>query len=97
MEHDTEAHAELIRLSKDPRSVCGVSGYSLLALKKVGEELTVDRVNPRLGYVVGNIRLLARGLNNAKGVGREVPRGAVLKLRWKVQRIRKDKWTREVG
>lgn len=97
MEHDTEAHAHLIKLSKDPRSRCEVSGYSRLALAKVGEELQVDRVNPRIGYVVGNIRLLAGSLNRAKGVGKEVPRGAVLKLRWKVQRIRRDKWTREVG
>jgi hypothetical protein len=76
-------------------SRCSVSGFSLLALKKVGEELTIDRIDCRKGYTKGNMRLLAGCLNRAKGVEDAVPRRAVNWLVRRMERVRKDRFTAE--
>ena len=78
----------------DVRSTCAVSGYSLLALRKVGDRLSVDRINPRLGYVHGNVRVIALSLNVAKGVGVGVPERAVQRLVRRMERVKGDKWSR---
>ena len=91
--HDTELHAAFIEKSKCMEETCEVSGYSLLALKKIGEELTIDRVDSTRGYCQGNMRLLARSLNQAKSVGLKVPGRALNRLLRRLERLRNDKWT----
>ncbi len=58
--------------AKDPRSRCAATGIAQFTLVKVGEPLEVDRIDPTKGYVRGNMQLLARSINNEKGV-REAP------------------------
>lgn len=84
----------LIR-AHDVRSTCAVSGYSLLALRKCGDQLSVDRIDPRLGYVRGNIRVIALSLNVAKGVSASVPERSVQRLARRMLRVRGDRWTRK--
>lgn len=78
----------------DVRSTCAVSGYSLLVLRKCGDRLSVDRINPRLGYVRSNIRVIALSLNVAKGVGAGVPERAIQRLVRRMLRVKEDRWSR---
>lgn len=87
---DTRAYAEMLRQACLPASRCASTGISLVGLKKLGEKLSVDRIVPGLGYVEGNMRLLASCLNSAKGRKKNIPAVAVknLLLRW--ERVRYD-------
>ena len=66
MQHDTDAHAAMLAMAHDPSAHCAVSGYSGAALAACELRLEVDRIDPRLGYLVGNMQLLAGPLNRAK-------------------------------
>lgn len=94
LRHDTEAHAEMIELSKNPTSTCCILGFSLLALKKVGEELSVDRPDPAKGYVEGNMVLMTASLNTAKGPRQEVPKRSINRVLRKLYRVRGDRWSK---
>jgi hypothetical protein len=61
-----------------------------LALRKVGERLTVDRIDSSLGYVEGNMRLLAGDLNSAKGTRKEVPWSAINRLLYRLDKTVHD-------
>ncbi len=94
---DEEAYMAMLRESKNMRSVCAVTGRSLLALRKVGEKLSIDRINPYGGYTIGNMRLLALSLNVAKGNRRTVPQSAINKLLRKLDRVVNDRLSRNDG
>jgi hypothetical protein len=68
LEHDYEAHLAMVKLSQDAHSQCAILGRSALSLWKVGELLSVDRIDPNLGYVSGNMRLITMSLNRSKGI-----------------------------
>lgn len=90
MKHDTKAHAKMIMLSRDMRSRCSLTGLSLLALKKLADMLEVDRIDSRLGYTVGNMRLLAGTLNDAKGARKEASQREINKLLRRTWKIKPD-------
>lgn len=91
MVHDTKEHVRMLKARHKPYSRCQASGISAFSLAKMGEILTVDRINPHRGYVRGNMQLLARYLNSAKGVQHKVPRAAVKRLRRRMVRFAHDK------
>jgi hypothetical protein len=77
---DETAYREMLHLAKQPESRCATSGRSLHALRKVGERLSIDRIDPNKGYTEGNMQLLALSLNKAKGNSSTVPARAVTAL-----------------
>jgi hypothetical protein len=81
----------------DPRSCCSITGRSLLALRKVGEKLSVDRINPRRGYVPGNVQLIALSLNIEKAEQRRAPVRAIDLLLRKLQHVTEDVLSTEMG
>ena len=89
--HDTLEHMRYIRAKDNPRSRCAASGYSLIALRKIGEKLTVDRIDSTKGYVRGNMQLLAASLNSAKGRLDRVPMSAMRSIERKMRRCAHDK------
>ena len=89
--HDTAEHSRYIRARYNPRSRCQASGLSLIALKKLGCILTVDRIDSRKGYVRGNMQLMADRLNSAKSSNRRVPQSAVRRLRMEYQKVAHDR------
>ena len=89
--HDTESHMRYIRAKDNPKARCSASGYSVIALRKVGDQLTVDRIDSSKGYVRGNMQLLAASLNSAKGQQPRVPVGAIRALERKMRRCANDK------
>lgn len=91
MAHDTLEHIRMLTARHKKYARCRASGISLLTLEKMGEVLTVDRINPYRGYVRGNMQLLARYLNSAKGVKRKVPKAAIKRLRRKMVRYSHDR------
>ncbi len=91
MEHDIAEHVRMLKARHRKNSRCQASGISQLTLEKMGETLTVDRINPYKGYARGNMQLLARYLNTAKGVQHKVPRAAVKRLRRRMLRYTHDK------
>ena len=91
LEHDLEAHANLILLSCAPQSRCMITGRSLHALWKVGQRLSVDRIQSHLGYILGNMQLMAIDLNSAKGVQASVPQHAIHKLLAKLDQTKDDR------
>lgn len=91
LEHDLEAHTKIVLLTRQPASLCLISGRSLLALRKVGCSLTVDRLNSQLGYVEGNMQLLASDLNSAKGAGWHVPQSAIHRLISRLDQTKNDR------
>ena len=80
----------MLRACYDPASCCSSTGRSLLALRKVGERLSVDRINPNRGYVPGNVQLLAMSLNAEKNSQRQVPRRALDALLRKLEHVTED-------
>lgn len=80
-----------IRAKDNPKARCSASGYSVIALRKVGDQLTVDRIDSSKGYVRGNMQLLAASLNSAKGQQPRVPVGAIRALERKMRRCANDK------
>jgi hypothetical protein len=97
LEHDLQAHTEMLTLADDPKSLCAATGRALLALRKVGERLTVDRISPYQGYVSGNMQLLSGRLNSAKGVGDDVPREAVRRLLRRLEHVFDDRLSEVPG
>jgi hypothetical protein len=87
----------MIHLSKDPHSVCAVTGRSLFALRKVGEKLSIDRIDPQKGYIDGNMQLLTMSLNSAKGMGDHVPQVAINRLLRKLTRVVDDNFSNNSG
>lgn len=88
---DTVAHQEALSACHDWTSRCAITGRSVFALRKVGERLSIDRIRPDLGYVPGNIQLIALSLNVAKGNRKEVPQWAVNRLLRKLERVVRDR------
>lgn len=80
----------MLVLSHMPNAVCAATGLSAFRLAKHGLRLTVDRIDPALGYIQGNMQLLTCRLNEAKGVGLEVPAGAVATLLRQAERTTED-------
>lgn len=95
--HDLNAHTHMLAQAVVPTSRCSLLGRSLLALRKIGQTLTVDRIDPTLGYIEGNMQLLARDLNSAKGAGMVVPQSIVHRLLWKLERVVNDKHSNVPG
>jgi hypothetical protein len=91
--HHTVEHMRFIRGKDNPKARCCVSGYSLLALRKIGEFLTVDRIDSSKGYVHGNMQLMAGSLNSSKGQARRVPQSAVNGLIRKMRRVANDRFS----
>lgn len=87
----------MLEAANDPRSVCAVLGRSLFALRKVGQKLTVDRIDSTKGYVDGNMQLLASDLNSAKGVSMEVPWRSVHLILRRLERVVDDRLSRVPG
>ena len=89
--HDIPHLAALTEARYRPESTCSVTGRSLLALRKIGEKLTIDRIDSALGYVPGNTQLMAGTLNSAKGCRAAVPRRAINRLLHRLSRVIEDK------
>jgi hypothetical protein len=81
----------------DDASQCAVLGRSLLALRKVGQRLTVDRIDSTIGYVQGNMQLLAADLNSAKGEDDDVPQHCINIILEKLERVFNDKLSKFPG
>lgn len=89
-QHDVALYTSYIARAHDPAERCEVTKRSLLQLRKIGERLTVDRINPKLGYVAGNMQLLTEVLNEAKGAHEKVPQRAINHLLKKLWKCRED-------
>lgn len=79
MRHETLEHALLMRKARLVRSRCSLSGLTLAQLRAGDRRgarysLQVDRIDDAIGYVRGNMRLLACRLNRAKQGLAEVSR-----------------------
>lgn len=85
--HDTSYHASLLEQRHDQKARCVVTGLSLHALCKIGEKLSVDRIDPTIGYIPGNCQLMANCLNNAKGLDSRVPQYAINRLLRRMSRV----------
>lgn len=96
-EHDVAFLAIMVKACHDPAACCSGTGRSLLALRKIGEKLSVDRINPRRGYVPGNVQLLASKLNEEKRTNRRVPRKALDSLLRKLEGVTEDVLSSEEG
>lgn len=92
--HDTRFHAKMIEMANKPWTTCCSTGYSLLALRKVGESLSVDRIDSSKGYVPGNIQIMALSLNKGKGEGQMVPRAVMNVLLRKLQKVKHDRFSK---
>ena len=82
--HDPALHAGYLALARLEDTRCAVSGYTLDALRScLGNpmELQVDRIDPRRGYVAGNMQVMTSYLNRMKGRDPEVPAAALIELR----------------
>lgn len=77
----------------DPASCCSATGRSLHSLRKIGERLSLDRINPRRGYVPGNVQLLVMSLNEEKKVNRRVPQSSVNALLKRLESVSHDNLT----
>lgn len=88
---DVDLLADFYQRSFDPQSRCEVTGLALHDLKKLGDQLSVDRIDPTLGYTGGNMRLISLKLNMAKGIRPSVPPYAVKRLLRRLTRIRVSK------
>ena len=97
LEHNLEAHAAFIVMSCRPQSQCKVTGRSLRALWKVGQRLSVDRIQSTLGYMPGNMQLIALDLNSAKGAGAYVPQQAIHRLLAKLAQTKDDRLSEVPG
>jgi hypothetical protein len=80
-----------------PESCCVITGRSLLCLRKVGEKLSIDRIDSTMGYVPGNTQLMAESLNRAKGRQDSVPRYALNRLLRRLARVVEDKLSNSEG
>lgn len=83
--HDIDAHARLIADTHNPTAKCSVLGRSLIALRKVGDRLSIDRIDSHQGYLEGNMRLLSLELNVAKGDTQTIPQRAINRILRRLQ------------
>jgi hypothetical protein len=90
-------YMQMLQQSHDWHERCVVTGRSLFALKKVGDKLSIDRIDPKKGYVVGNMQLLALSLNIAKGTKPMVPQAAINRLLRKLTRVVEDNFSSHNG
>lgn len=97
LEHDIPYLARMFEACYDARSCCSATGRSLLALRKVGEVLSVDCINSRRGYVPGNVQLIALSLNTEKADQRRVPIRALNALLSKLEHVTEDRLSSETG
>jgi hypothetical protein len=87
LKHDLKHHAMMMVMAKQPTSRCAVMGKSLLTLTKIGETLTVDRIDSSRGYMPDNVRLLSSSLNSAKRDYARIPTQSIKRLERKLQRV----------
>ena len=76
-EHDIWFLAKMVEACHNPASCCSATGRSLLALRKIGDKLSVDRINSCRGYVPGNVQLLSMVINNDKKESRRPPQQSI--------------------
>ena len=86
MRHDTAAHAYALAVARMPSTTCEASGYTSADLAAAGLSLQVDRINPRRGYVLGNMQFLTSYLNRMKGRERSFPEWCLDELRERMER-----------
>lgn len=72
---------------------CEITGLSKHQLRKMGEQLSVDRINSFLGYVPGNCQIIAESLNQAKGRASNVPQSAINRLLRRAARVKPGRHT----
>jgi len=89
--HDRAEHAWMLILSHLPESCCAVSGLTRDELARIGDRLTVDRIDNDRGYTRGNMQLLAGSLNREKWMfDRYYLPGAMQALGGSVVRMRQE-------
>ena len=79
-----------------PEMQCEITGLSKHQLRKMGERLSVDRINPFKGYVPGNCQVIAESLNIAKGRAKHVPQSAINRLLRRAARVKAGRYTMPV-
>lgn len=97
LEHDLNVLEMYQQWAHKMDACCSISGLSLLALKKLGDQLSVDRICSNQGYVEGNVRLLALSLNTAKGALDEVPQSAIRWLMGRWEGVARDRLSKPRG
>lgn len=97
MRHNVVHLAGMYVAAHDPLSTCVILKRPLHTLRKVGETLSVDRIDPTLGYTKANTRLLASSLNEAKGDDPTIPQRAINKLLRKLATVCEDRQSDERG
>jgi hypothetical protein len=90
--HDVGAYAKMLLRAHHPQARCSVLGVSLATLELVGERLSVDRIDPALGYVRRNMRLLTLTLNSERKGDRPPPQRTINELLWRLNRVSEDGW-----
>lgn len=81
-----DALAGMLVASHAPESVCSSSGLTGAQLLSIGIRLTVDRIDPSLGYVAGNMRLMASSLNYLRRGTEPVAKEAIASLKRRASR-----------
>lgn len=95
--HDRAAYVEVLAARHVRTNRCAVLGASAFLLSKLGETLTVDRIDSRLGYIKGNMQLLCGYLNTAKGVQDVVPQWAINRMQRRLDRLVTDYHSKMLG
>jgi len=85
LQHDVLSHTRMVERCFEPTAQCSITGRSLIALRKIGRRLSVDRIDSTRGYVEGNMQLMADDLNSAKGNRMEVPASAINWLLYRME------------
>jgi hypothetical protein len=86
-----KAYLAMLAKTKDPTSRCAITGLSQKDLRKLGDTLSIDRIDSTQGYVEGNMQLMSMYLNNAKGIRPDVPKRAIKRLLRRLGRIVESK------
>jgi len=95
--HDRDFLAKMLLACHNPASCCSATGRSLHALRKIGDKLSVDRINPRRGYVPGNVQLLALSINEEKQVHRRPPQSAINSVLRRLLHVTDDRLSPPTG
>lgn len=69
------------------------TGLSCHTLEKLGEKLSIDRIDNTRGYVPGNCAIIAACLNRAKGNRAKIPLSAIRALLNRAARVRHGRHT----